>query len=46
MHRDDQRIVPGRHLDGAAGHELAGVVAGDDEFSGALQRDNPENEFS
>ena len=45
MHRDDQRIMPRRHFDGAARHQLAGVVACNDEFADALQRDDDENEF-
>ena len=45
MHRDDKRIMTRRHLDGAARQQPFGVASGDDEFRGALQRDQGENEF-
>src|SRR3954454_7291368 len=46
MNRDDQRIMPGCHLNGAPGEELSSVSPRDDEFARALQRDGAENEFS
>ena len=45
MHRDDQRIMSRRQLDGAAREQLAGIAVGHDELAATLQRDQPENEF-
>ena len=42
MQPDDKRIMARRNLDGAAGEERAGVVAGESELGEALQRDEGE----
>jgi hypothetical protein len=39
MNRHDQRIVTGADLDRAARQKPAGVVAGQNEFTQSLQRD-------
>ncbi len=46
MHGDDQEVMPGRDLDRPAGQQSVSVVTREDELSRALQRDQPENEFS
>ena len=45
MHRDHQGIVTPGHFDGAAGLEPSRIVMRENEFSGALQRDEAEDEF-
>ena len=45
MHRDHQRIMPRGHLDGAAGQKPSRMGVRKNELSGALQRDQAEDEF-
>jgi hypothetical protein len=39
MHGDDQGIMPGRELDGAARQQPACIALGEYQLAGSLQRD-------